>query len=140
MTVQLSCSDPSGRALTLAIVTGPAHGTLGAIDQAAQTVQFTPAAGYSGADSLTYNATAGGQSSNTATVTITVNAVPKCAAVNASVSKNTPGPIQLSCSGGTGALPAGTAGAQALELLLGFLLGLLGLGAAHRVRRLRRST
>ena len=41
---------------------------------------------------------------------------------------------------GTGALPGGTAGFQALEMVaLGFLVGLLGLGAAQTFRRLRRN-
>jgi hypothetical protein len=74
VSVPLVCTDAAGRVLTLAVVAQPAHGVLGAVDSAAQTVSYTPAAGYSGGDAFTYGASAGGQSSNTATVAITVNA------------------------------------------------------------------
>jgi hypothetical protein len=68
-TVALSCS---GQIDSRAIVSPPAHGTLGAIDQAAGTVVYTPNAGYSGPDSFTFSATNGGGTSNTATDSIIV--------------------------------------------------------------------
>lgn len=76
VTLSLSCRDPAGAALTYAIVTGPAHGTLGAIEQASGLVSYTPNAGYGGSDSFTYNATGPGGTSNTATATISISSAP----------------------------------------------------------------
>jgi len=72
----LSCSDEGGDAFTYAIVAPPAHGTLGAVDQALGTVEYTPAAGYTGSDTFTYKATDVDGDSVVATVTVTVSAPP----------------------------------------------------------------
>lgn len=45
VTVALSCSDPNGDALEVSVESGPAHGSLGAIDQAARSVLYTPDSG-----------------------------------------------------------------------------------------------
>ncbi|MEW5928318.1 MAG: Ig-like domain-containing protein [Gemmatimonadota bacterium] len=66
-------TDPEGNPLTAVLVTGPAHGTLTL--NADGSFTYTPAANYSGLDSLTYKANDGTSDSNTAKVTITVNAV-----------------------------------------------------------------
>ena len=58
-TIQLACTDPDGDPVTLEPVAGPAHGTLGAIDQSTDQVVYTPEAGYTGTDSFTYRATDG---------------------------------------------------------------------------------
>ena len=63
---------PLGVALGYAIVTGPQHGTLGAINQTNGQVSYTSHNGYAGTDTFTYRATNAGGSSNTATATITV--------------------------------------------------------------------
>jgi hypothetical protein len=68
--------DCTGKVDSRAIVTGPAHGTLGPIDQAAGRVTYTPAAGYIGPDSFTYNARNGSAVSETRTVSITVIELP----------------------------------------------------------------
>ncbi|MDT4922672.1 MAG: large repetitive protein [Pseudonocardiales bacterium] len=80
--VTLAASDVDGDALTFAIATGPAHGSLGAIDPPScagtvctATVTYTPAADYNGPDSFTYTANDGTTGSNLATVSLTVNAV-----------------------------------------------------------------
>jgi hypothetical protein len=72
--ILLSCTDLNLDPLTLAFVATPAHGILGAIDQATGTVLYTPVAGYSGPDSFTYNASDGTLASNTATVSLSVAA------------------------------------------------------------------
>lgn len=72
-TVTLSCTDADGDPLTDAIVTGPAHGTLGAIGS---TLTYTPAAGYTGPDSFMFDASDGTNASSPATVTIAVGAPP----------------------------------------------------------------
>jgi len=73
VTVNLSCVDTDGDALTPAVLSGPSHGNLGA---AGATVTYTPANGYTGRDSFTFDATDGTNSSAPATVTITVGAPP----------------------------------------------------------------
>jgi VCBS repeat-containing protein len=70
--VTLGANDVDGNSLTYSIVTGPTHGTLSGTG-ANQT--YTPAADYNGPDSFTFKANDGTTDSNTATVSITVNAV-----------------------------------------------------------------
>jgi hypothetical protein len=67
-TIPLSCLDAIG----FAIATGPAHGTLSAINQVAATVTYTPNPGYGGADSFGFRATDGTFDSSLATVGLTV--------------------------------------------------------------------
>jgi Tol biopolymer transport system component len=59
------CTDPAGRPLTVTVTRGPEHGTLAG-------ARYTPAAGFSGQDSVLYRASASGASSNVARVTIYV--------------------------------------------------------------------
>ena len=66
-------SDPEGQGLTASVVTQPAHGTLSLNANGGFT--YTPTANYSGADTFTYRANDGSTPSNTATVTLTINAV-----------------------------------------------------------------
>ncbi|MBV9605321.1 MAG: cadherin-like domain-containing protein, partial [Solirubrobacterales bacterium] len=73
VTVSLSCTDSDGDPLTTALVTGPAHGALGAIGS---TVTYTPANGYSGTDSFTFDASDTVNASTPVTATITVGAPP----------------------------------------------------------------
>ena len=73
VTITLSCVDPDGDPLSTSIVGGPAHGTLGT---AGPTVTYTPAQGYSGTDSFTFDASDGTNTSAAATATITVAAPP----------------------------------------------------------------
>ena len=63
-------SDPLGLPLTAQLVAGPAHGSL-ALNTNGSFV-YTPAANYAGSDSFTYKASDGTNSSNTATVSLTV--------------------------------------------------------------------
>ena len=70
MTIPLACSDVNGDTFTRSIVSGPVNGTLGAIDEAAGTITYTPKSGYNGADSFTFKATEWAGDSATATVTI----------------------------------------------------------------------
>ncbi len=52
--VTLAGTDPDGDALTYAVVTPPAHGTLSG---AAPNLTYTPAANYHGPDSFTFTVT-----------------------------------------------------------------------------------
>ncbi len=72
VTVPLACTDFDGNPLTLSVSRAPAHGAVSAIDQFHQTVTYTASAGYSGADSVSYGATDGTNSSAPASVQITV--------------------------------------------------------------------
>ncbi len=68
--ITLPASDADGDNLSFSIVDGPSHGTLGAVS--GNTVTYTPASGYSGADSFTFRASDGTEASNLATVSLTV--------------------------------------------------------------------
>ena len=72
MPILLTGTDVEGSALTFTVLTNPAHGVLsGTLD--GQT--YTPTANYNGSDSFTFRVSDGLLLSNTATVSITVNAV-----------------------------------------------------------------
>lgn len=64
-------SDPDGDSLTIASVSAPAHG--GAVALGGQ-VTYSPAAGYTGADSFSYTISDGRGGNATATVSVTVRA------------------------------------------------------------------
>ncbi|MDQ3906899.1 MAG: Ig-like domain-containing protein, partial [Acidobacteriota bacterium] len=73
VTVALSAVSPDSNAtFTYTIVGQPTHGTLSG---ASPNIVYTPAADYNGTDSFTFKANDGHATSNTSTVTITVNAV-----------------------------------------------------------------
>ena len=71
--ITLSASDTDGASLSYKIETAPAHGTL---TGTAPDLVYTPASGYSGADSFTFEALDGTVASNVATVSIAVVAPP----------------------------------------------------------------
>lgn len=107
ITVALSCSVPTGVAQSFALVSPPAHGGLGTIDQATGLISYTPQAGYSGFDSFAYRATDAAGTSNIATVSIRVPQVPpSCVAV---ASRTAVGGgtviVSMSCSLPSGATP-----------------------------------
>jgi hypothetical protein len=72
--IQLQGSDADGTPLVFATTTSPAHGALSNLNTATGAVIYTPTAGYTGSDSFNYTVTSGGETSNTATVTLTVTA------------------------------------------------------------------
>jgi hypothetical protein len=69
--VLVNDADPDGDALTITQVTQPSHGTV-TITGNGTDVTYTPASGYSGADSFTYTVSDGHGGTDTATVSITV--------------------------------------------------------------------
>ena len=75
-------TDAESNALTAVLNAGPSHGTL--VLNANGSFTYTPAAGYTGPDSFTYQANDGGLNSNIATASITVNAVAVGSLVNGS--------------------------------------------------------
>jgi len=91
----LLCGDRNGDALSYAVSGSPIAGALGAIDQTAARVFYNPFSGFTGADSVRYQATAAGLTSNEAKMDINVVAPPvpppptrKPRMVNAGVSYN----------------------------------------------------
>ncbi|HEU0130064.1 MAG TPA: Ig-like domain-containing protein [Mycobacteriales bacterium] len=107
--VTLSGTDVDDDALTFAIVTGPAHGSLGAVSAAdctapnacTATVTYTPDANYHGADSFTYKADDGTLESSAATVTLTVTSVNDApVATDDSVATNEDTPASVSAASG----------------------------------------
>lgn len=72
VTVDLIATDTTGAPLTYVIDSGPSHGSLAPIDQAAGTVEYTPDAGYAGSDSFTYQVTSSNGTSGTATADIAI--------------------------------------------------------------------
>lgn len=68
-------TDIEGSALTYTKLTNPASGTLTCTGGASRSCTYTPVANYHGAVTFTYKVNDGALDSNTATVTITVNAV-----------------------------------------------------------------
>lgn len=70
--ITLTGSDAEDDALTFAVVTQPAHGTLSGSEP---DLIYTPNLNYNGTDSFTFTANDGERNSESATVTITVNPV-----------------------------------------------------------------
>src|SRR5207253_866838 len=64
-------TDANGDALTAALVSGPAHGSV--VLGASGSFTYTPASGYTGGDSFTYKANDGQLDSNVAMVSLTVS-------------------------------------------------------------------
>ena len=73
VTITLDATDVEGDDLTYSIVGTPSNGTLGSITN--NQVIYTPSQDWNGEDTFTYKANDGTDDSNTATVTVTVNAV-----------------------------------------------------------------
>jgi lysophospholipase L1-like esterase len=72
---QLIASDPDGRALTFSISSQPEQGTVELLDQSSGTFTYLPNPGIYGSDQFTFMAGNGVEVTNTATVTIAIEAV-----------------------------------------------------------------
>lgn len=86
----------SGTFSQVAIVTLPTHGLVTTPPPGSRVVTYTPATGFSGADSFTFTATSAGGTSMTGTVNLTVASFkPTAAAVSMTVALNTPASMDL---------------------------------------------
>ena len=94
--VPLTCTDPDGDPLTLAIADGPSKGSLGAISGGA--VTYTADGGEFGTDTFTYGASDGTAASAPATVTITITRPPACDDVSVRTAVGAPVEVPLACS------------------------------------------
>lgn len=93
--VTLEGSDPDGDAITFALATSAANGTVSLVGEV---VTYTPNAGFSGSDSFTYTTNDGSVDSAPATVSITVtNVLPVVVDLSGTTPKNTP--IDFTVSG-----------------------------------------
>ncbi|MEW9624645.1 protease pro-enzyme activation domain-containing protein [Rhodanobacter geophilus] len=70
----LAATASGGASLTFAVVAQPAHGTVAITNAATGAFTYTPASGYTGSDSFTFDATDSAGTSNVATESVTVNA------------------------------------------------------------------
>jgi hypothetical protein len=70
VTLTLKCSGPAGHPITFGVVSQPANGKLGAINQTTGKVTYTPKPGFSGSDRFVYRAVNAGGASNAAVATI----------------------------------------------------------------------
>ena len=70
--VPLDCADPNGDAFELVLSSPPANGTLAAINQATDSVVYTPNPGFAGIDVFSYRAQSDFKDSNVVTATILV--------------------------------------------------------------------
>jgi len=96
--VTLTALDPDGDTLAYAVSASPAHGSLSGT---APNLVYTPAAGFTGADSFTFRATDPSGETSTATVSITVtrtNAAPLANSQTVNATEDTPAPIVLTAS------------------------------------------
>lgn len=72
---QVEVADAEQNGYTVAIATQPAHGKVSGLDAATGKFTYTPATGYTGADSFTVTASDGMNTSGAATVKVSVQAV-----------------------------------------------------------------
>ncbi|MDR3636948.1 MAG: Ig-like domain repeat protein [Isosphaeraceae bacterium] len=82
----VGATDPNGLSLSASLVAGPAHGAVVVNPDGSFT--YTPASGYYGPDSFTYQANDGQAGSSPATVTLTVNAPPVVSNVSYTVEED----------------------------------------------------
>ncbi|MEY2417216.1 MAG: hypothetical protein QOH53_2550, partial [Ilumatobacteraceae bacterium] len=96
--VTLSASDVDGDALSFAVATQPAHGTMSGTGAS---LTYTPNSGYAGPDSFTYKANDGTVDSNVAVVSITViatNRPPTATGASVSTPEDVAVPVTLTGS------------------------------------------
>ncbi len=93
--ITLTGSDTEGSALTYAVVTPPAHGSL---TGTAPTLNYTPDLNYNGSDVFTFKVNDGSVDSNIGTINVTITSVNDAPVANgqsATYLVNTPKPITL---------------------------------------------
>ena len=104
VSLTLPCSGPAGAGLSYAIVSAPAHGSLGAVGADGR-VTYTSTPGYVGADTFSYRVSDTWGVSNTgiATITVPAFAAPVCSNVSAHGRKGaTRVTVALSCQAPAG--------------------------------------
>lgn len=135
LTVALTCTEYAGLPLTFATLGAPAHGTVSAVSASGQ-LTYTPAAGFSGADSFTYDASSVDGVSDVQTVSIVVgtNPVGVAGAGHAGVFGTT-ARVSASCAGAPDATCSLTAMLTVVETLAGSKLVAVSSARAKPPRR-----
>jgi 6-phosphogluconolactonase (cycloisomerase 2 family) len=102
-TITMTCSDADGDPISRVIASQPAHGTLGTIDQGTGTVVYTPAPGYNGPDSFTFEASDGTNTSAPATAALSISKFPGSSLVSKTLTIDRRGrvKIRLRCPAGS---------------------------------------
>ncbi|MFM9919242.1 Ig-like domain-containing protein [Lacisediminihabitans sp. H27-G8] len=91
-----------GTGKSVAVTSGPSHGTL-TLTASTGAYTYTPTAGYSGPDSVSYTLTAaGGSSSSILTISVTPKAVDDSGTTNANTAITIPGATLVANDGGSG--------------------------------------
>lgn len=98
LAVPLTCTDPNGDRVTLAIAAPPLFGLLGKVDQAKDRVRYTPDPTRKGRDMFRYRGTARGSSGPAAAVILRVVAKPAKADRTPPNTRITAGPPQTTTS------------------------------------------
>lgn len=91
----LTATDPDGDSLTYSIVDNGTKGTVEITNAATGAYTYTANVGASGTDTFTFQANDGLLNSNTATITVTITALPCAANISASVTIMSQGPLKL---------------------------------------------
>lgn len=94
--ITLLATDANGDPLTYSIISGPSNGSLSGT---VPNLTYTPNLDYDGSDSFTFEANDGTDDSNTATVSITVNAIPTSGTLNIRVESSSDDAEQQIASG-----------------------------------------
>ena len=98
LTLTLTASDPEGASLVFAVATAPNHGSA---TLSGTTLTYVPEANYFGADALAFTASDGTNTSESATITLTitsVNDVPVSATASATTAEDTSVEIPLTAT------------------------------------------
>ena len=98
--ITLTATDAENDPLTFTVLTNPTNGVLSG---SGANRTYTPNAGFTGSDSFTFRVNDGSADSNTATVTLTVTAVPSTFVATADPVDVAVGqPVKFTATGGTG--------------------------------------
>jgi hypothetical protein len=126
------CTNSVGQPLSYAIMSAPSHGTLGSVGATGQ-VTYTPAAGFSGNDSFTYDASSPSGTSSVQTVSITVATVGVASAMRGRAN-DTGVEVSVACPGAPGAHCRLTFVMTVTETLVRHTLVALSSGRSKRPR------
>jgi hypothetical protein len=139
LVVQLVCTEYAAKPLTYMIVGAPAHGTSSAVGPTGQ-VMYTPAAGFSGIDSFTYDASSTNGGSYVQTISITVGPNPVGVASAGRGRPNRTGVhVSVACTGAPGAHCQLTAAMTVTETFVRNKLVALGSARSKRPKKTKKA-
>ena len=98
ISITLNGTDPAGKALTFAIQSQPAHGTVSLVDASTGSVIYTPTPGYAGTDTINYTV-ANAVWTTSGSVSITINDVVPVVSSTQAVSTILGTPISITLDG-----------------------------------------